>query len=281
MVREKSIGESRLAGNPVKRLLFKLGFGSVKEKNLAGDVLYKLNRISDLQNQIDSLEFSGLALSDRLGNDSHIGISQRAITEEFSRVWDKIGDMTGEVFRGVDMQVTPNYYTGSEGCDIYIKVISVGDIPIDYLAVYINDELVREDENIGIIEYSASIEGASTIKCVARIMGIEYIKTAAVLHQVSFWLGAGATYADIMNTACLKPVNSDFKGNYEVTCSHGDHIILMMDSDFAVNFTKATMDNFLPISFEESLVTVDGHRYKVFTSYNGYQEGTYTIGINS
>lgn len=46
--------------------------------------------IADLQNQIDSLEISGLALSNLLGYNPHIGISQKRITEEFDKLWSLI-----------------------------------------------------------------------------------------------------------------------------------------------------------------------------------------------
>ena len=39
----------------------------------------------DLQNQIDSLQISGLALSNKFGDDPHIGISQKTLTGAIRR----------------------------------------------------------------------------------------------------------------------------------------------------------------------------------------------------
>lgn len=46
----------------------------------------------DLQNQINSLQISGLALSNKLGYNPYIGISQKRLTEEFERLWSLIVD---------------------------------------------------------------------------------------------------------------------------------------------------------------------------------------------
>ena len=44
------------------------------------ELTYDENKIEDLQNQIDSIQIGGWAISQELGNDPHIGISQKALT---------------------------------------------------------------------------------------------------------------------------------------------------------------------------------------------------------
>ena len=58
---------------PTKPLRFKL---SEKIKAL----------FSDLQNQIDSLTIHGMAVSNLFGDDPHIGISQKTVTDAFNKV---------------------------------------------------------------------------------------------------------------------------------------------------------------------------------------------------
>ena len=51
----------------------------------------------DLQNQIDALEIAGVAVSNEFGTDTHIGISQKTLTDAFNKIWDKFEDITGDV----------------------------------------------------------------------------------------------------------------------------------------------------------------------------------------
>ena len=46
---------------------------------------YGMDNIIDLQNQIDSIQIGGWAISQEFGDDEHIGISQKKLTEEFNK----------------------------------------------------------------------------------------------------------------------------------------------------------------------------------------------------
>ena len=99
-------------------------------------------------------------------------------------------------------------------------------------------------------------------------------------HENVFYMGAGTSYTDVLNSAHMKPVNVSMKINADVVCENGDNIILVIESSFRKYFFRADM-NGVEMGFTESTQTVDGVEYKVLTSENTYGAGTYNIDINS
>lgn len=86
----KSIKAGKLVNkNPDKRLLLTIKEQSVKTEHIADNAITPQKVSSDavqyitadVQNQIDSIQIGGWAISNQLGNDSHIGISQKALTD--------------------------------------------------------------------------------------------------------------------------------------------------------------------------------------------------------
>lgn len=271
MVKEKYIGSSKISERPKKPLIFKLGEGVKKI-------------LSDLQNQIDSFNAHGLSVSNHFGNDKHIGISQYALTQAINRIWQKIDDMTGEVTQGIGMTVTPEYYIGEEGCSVHIVADSYDAHGIfEVLDLYV----IEGDEERHIyhgedVEHHAStvqISDTAYVKCKAQILGIEYEVTKKITHYASFWLGAGASYSDVMTNAHLIPASRHMRGAYDITANGGDRIFVIVGESLAQGFIRADM-NGIEIAMTESTITKDGNTYKVFTSQDTYQAGTYNIDIN-
>lgn len=87
--KEKYIGESLIREEPGKKLKLKIGDKVIKKKHLSDEVYELFNDVDDLQNQIDSLEVAGVALSNEYGNDPHIGISQKKLTESYNEQTSK------------------------------------------------------------------------------------------------------------------------------------------------------------------------------------------------
>ena len=86
----KSIKAGKLVSkNPDKRLLLTIKEQSVKTEHIADGAITSQKVSSDaieyitadVQNQIDSIQIGGWAISNQLGNDTHIGISQKALTD--------------------------------------------------------------------------------------------------------------------------------------------------------------------------------------------------------
>lgn len=256
----------------------KIDLNAIKPEHVSPSTFRELAK--DLQNQIDSLEIAGVAVSNEFGTDPHISISQKTITDAINKLWQKLEDMTGEVLQGISMSVTPDYFISEDGCSVHISANTVETNGIfEHIAFYGNGSLIAEADNVDFFEYDMEITETTIIKCVAKIMGVEYTRQQIVTHYSSFWLGAGSTYSDIMDVEHVIPITNGMRGAYDVDAAQGDHIIIVVGESLAGGFLRADM-NSVEINFTESTVTVDGKNYKVFTSEEAYSEGTYNIDIN-
>lgn len=288
---EKYIGESLIREEPGKKLKLKIGDKVIKKKHLSDEVSEVFedihtvqNRlfgaVSNLQNQIDSLQISGVALSNEFGNDSHIGISQKTLTTAVNELYGILEDITGNSYQGIDMEVSPKYYIGEEGATVKVTATTVLTNGVfEHIGIYFNGSLVAESDNTDYFTYEGEITETTVVKCVAKIMGIEYTKQDVITHYASFWLGAGNTYSSIMDEAHVIPITNGMRGAYPVTVNQGNHIFVIVGESLADAFIRADM-NSIEIPFTESTVTVSGNNYKVFTSVNTYVAGTYNVDIN-
>ena len=231
----------------------------------------------DLQNQIDSLQISGLALSNKFGEDPHIGISQKTLTAAINDIWYKLEEITGETLVGINLTVTPEYYIGEEGCDVNIVAETVTENGIiEYIKVFVNDELIAEGEDEHEFEFDVHISDTSEIKCLAQVLGVVYERKVTITHYSPFWVGAGSTYSSVMTTGNLRNIG----GNYNITFTAGQNLIVVVEDILRDRFVRADM-NGVEIQFTETTQTISGKTYKVLTSENTYQAGTYNIDINS
>lgn len=258
--------------------------GNVTLKKLSGKLQNFLKLLAgkddDLQNQIDSLTISGMAVSNEFGEDAHVGVSQKALTAAFNRIWSKFEEITGEVLRGISMTVTPSYFISEEGCDVHITATTVeANGVFEHIAFFVDGEMIAEAEDVESFETDAVLTETAEVKCVAKIMGIEYERVKVVTHYNSFWLGAGASHQDIMDVNHLIPIKNGMRGAYDLNILDGQHIIIVLGESLREGFFRADI-NGVEIPFAESTVTVNGNRYRVFVSENTYQAGTYNIDVN-
>ena len=251
---------------------------SITKDKLAEDVLFILN---DLQNQIDSLDANGIALSQKFGNNPHIGISQKTLTTAINKIWDKLSEITGELYNGITMVVTPKYYTGNDGCKVHI-IATPGEQAgmFEEITFYVNGIELCHDENIESFVYDFDIEDTTKITCVAKILGIEYTKEKIIYHHDAFWIGFGDSFADVMNIGHIVALNNENKASVSITCNEGDSLYIVIGAEKEESFTRADM-NGIEIPFIRSTVTIDTTEYVIYTSENTYQAGTYNIDINS
>lgn len=229
---------------------------------------------------LESEHQEGLALSNSFGDSKYIGINQKSLTAAFNKLWSKIEDITGETLQGFNMVVTPEYYIGETGADVHITASTVNINGIfEHIAFYGNGVLITEANNVDFFEYDFHIDETTVVKCVAKIMGIEYNRQSVITHYSSFWLGCGLTYTDVMNPEHIIPITHHMRSAYDVTAKAGDHIIIIIGEGLAKRFIRADM-NGIEIQFVENTITIDDNTYKVFVSENTYQTGTYNIDIN-
>lgn len=283
-LKEKYLSEAKLSQDPRKKLALKLADRCIKKKHLSDEVSVQFDRLfdktKDLQNQIESAEIGGFAVSNTFGDNSHVGMSQKALTDAINKIWSKIEDITGESILGFQMDITPEYYIGEDGCNIHVTANTVETAGVfEEIAFYINGQLIKHEENVDYLEFDTEINETSLVKCVAKILGVEYEKQAIITHYSSFWLGAGSTYTDAMKLANLRPITNGMRGAYNIDIAEGEYIFVIVGESLREGFIRADI-NGVEIAFGETTVTVDGNRYRVLKSENTYQAGTYNIDIN-
>lgn len=292
MSTEKYIGEAQIKGSLKNRFRLMIAPEAIKNEHIADKQITpeKLSpRVAqevvrplyyDLQNQIDAAEIGGIAVSNQFGENNHISISQKALTDAFNKVWAKIEDITGESLLGFQMAVTPEYYIGEEGCNIHVTATTVDTVGVfEQLDFYINGQLINHGENVDYMEFDTEITETSVVTCVAKILGVEYQRQAIITHYSSFWMGAGSTYTDVMKNSNLRPTTNGMRGAYNIDLAGGQKIIIVLGESLREGFIRADI-NGVEIAFVETTQTVDGNTYKVLTSENTYQAGTYNIDIN-
>lgn len=292
--KDKYIGQAPIKEEPKKPFLFRLADKCIKWKHLSDEVAGKINKVDDLQNQIDSLnkdEYGryGIAVSNQFGDNPRIGISQKTLTEAFHHFYQILSDITGEVYEGFSMAVTPDYYVGESGCTVTITASTLTTVgKFERIAFYWNSEeepfLYREDvygiDGIEVeLPLDKLLDDQIIIRCKAKILGQVYTEQKAIRHCDSLWLGAGSQATDVMVPANLIPASHHMRGAYDVSVSQGQHIIVVVGEALASGFIRADI-NGVEIDMTESTITQDGNTYKVFTSVNTYQAGTYNIDIN-
>lgn len=280
----RHLGEGPMFRSPRIKLNPKLADHCIKKKHLSDEVSVQFDRLfdktKDLQNQIESAEIGGFAVSNTFGENSHVGMSQKALTDAINKIWSKIEDITGESILGFQMDITPEYYIGEDGCSIHVTANTVETAGVfEEIAFYINGQLINHGENVDYMEFDTEINETSVVKCDAKILGVPYLKQAIITHYSSFWLGAGSTYTDAMKLANLRPITNGMRGAYNITVAEGEYIFVIVGESLREGFVRADI-NGVEIAFNETTVTVDGNRYRVLKSENTYQAGTYNIDIN-
>lgn len=258
--------------------------------NLNEDKIIPLEqRIDQLQLTVDSFlkTSGGTALTNQFGDAEYIGVNQKTLTKAINKIWEKIESMTGEMSSGINMTVSPTYFISEEGCTVNISASSSKtNGNFEHIAFYANGDLIEEAENVETFNTQTTIYDTTEIKCIAKIMGIEYEKSKTVTRYNSFFLFTGSFESDIdmINYASShpeysKPVTPGLRGAYDITCNQGDNIIIILGKSFARNFIRADL-NSIEIPFIRKEVAVNGEEYTIFVSTNTYNAGTYNIDIN-
>lgn len=290
--KEKYIGESLLKGKPKKELTF-----SLSEKGLekAAQAVYERVKpfIDDLQNQIDAVSGTGgggVAFSNMFGNNTHIGISQKALTDAFNLVWRKLEDITGEPMCGFDMIVTPDHFFGDDGCNVHITATTEGLAGrFEWLKVYVNDEeIINEQTPAESIVADTQIEDTSVVRCEAQIMGNVYTRQRMIYRYTEFWLFAATdaqlgeeleNISEFMTAANRISTDNGMRSAKDLHVATNQHIVVVMAEGMRSSWYRADI-NGVEIPMTEHNVTVGDNNYKVMVSEDTYVSGTYNVDIN-
>ena len=296
--KETQIGRAKMKQPPQLPLSFKLKCRAVKTKHLDcksvtpdklsdDSIAYFKNafkkEIDDLQNQIDAYNEHGVFVSNEFGDDPHIGISQKVITQAINKLWQKIEDITGEVIQGINMVVTPTYFISEDGCDIHVSANTAEANGIfEKIQFFIDGEVIYEDTNTEYVSFDHHLDTKDTyeyvVMCKAKILGVEYTRQQIITRYNEFYIGAGSTYTDIMDSAHAKQLNGRMRHNYDVTFEDDDKLIIVMGASLRGGFVRSDL-NGMEIQMTEETVTIDDKEYVVLTS-EPWNAGDYNIDIN-
>jgi hypothetical protein len=237
--------------------------------------------VEDLQNQIDSLDEHGVALSNKFGLDSHIGISQQRLTDAINNIYHLLEEALDRALLGFTWNVTPTTIFGEWPTTVHITALPTNPEEVfEYLKLTVGGEVVDEiKEPVSSYSFDVDLQQTANIRLDAQVLGTAYYRATDVQHYDSFWLGAGSAYADIMDAAHAINISQGARFAKDITAEDNDHIIIVMGDTWVPGFIRADMGG-VEIPFTSSDVTIDGHTYKVLVSENTYSEGTYNIDIN-
>ena len=256
--KEKFIGEAPLKGDPTKKLILTIKDGSVTTPKIADRAVTpeKLsNRVKaevvkplvdaakdDLQNQIDSLEVSGIALSQEFGNNPNIGISQKVLTERFLEVIGELGG-SNEVLVCKHWTDTVEDYTDLVEGDL---IMDIGSLEVDiyrsgnlekYADVAKNTIYVNQDTDEGFYydgSYFVSLISKDEILSIIDTTRTNAVNSAAVASYVANKIselvpkdtaitGTGSTTNVPTSNAVVEYIDKVISGDKEViVCTSWD-----------------------------------------------------------
>ena len=276
---------------PLTRLQSQIAFDYMEfKRNLTkefqdykDDIDTKFNNLRLLvESFLKSTEF-GIALANEFGDNNFIGVNQKLLTESINELWAKFEDITGEVLQGINMVVTPTFFVSEDGCDVHISANTVETNGIfEKIQFFVDNHLIREDVGTEYVSFDYHLDNKDTydyvVMCKAKIMGIPYTRQQVITRYNEFYIGAGSTYSDVMDSAHARQLNGTMRHNYDVTFSEGDKLIIVMGASLRPGFIRADL-NGVEIELTEQTVTIDDKQYVVLTS-EPWSEGDYNIDIN-
>ena len=272
---------------PIGRLCKDLAFDYQMFKDeIRGDISEYDNIITAYNNKIKALEIAmdsflatasgGEAFSDQFGNSQVMGITQKTLTYAFRNLYKILEDITGESMITVTTTISPDGFIKKEGGICNINVITSFAL-IDSVKVYINNDTTPVIEEYGIESFVRSISLTETtdVKVIATVLGKPYETTKQIIAMTDFFVGAGDDYTDVMVPEWNRSYDGDPQGQYNVTVSEGQRIIIILPTEDAVQIEQIEMND---INIPMDISTYG--TYTIYTSLNTYQAGDYIIDIN-
>lgn len=211
------------------------------------------------------------------------------LTGAINRVWEKIGEITGETFQDIVLTITPEYFIGENGCRIHV-IATAGTISgiFEVLQLYKNGELISEHRNVSHLEEDFHIEDTCVLMCKAKINNEWHTVSKTITHYASFWLGAGQTYQEIMTPNNLVPLEST---NYDINFGDGNRLFVVVGGElsneaerFPVMLKNSGISGIgmggVPVPFTWQEIQIDDLHYSIGESTNSYS-GIKNVDINT
>lgn len=231
------------------------------------------SELAEIKQMIKSLSSAGgVALSNMLGSNDVIGMSQRAITDNFLEVRKRLSDLEGTNESNFTITITPEFVTNMEKNEIVVHCTS--DEPFDSIKVYFNGELKIDKADVIDYTYIDSIEDTTDIRVECILDGKFSIQTKTIKYYPPFFVGSGNIYEDIVKEENIVNYRNNPSGTYSVNCSEGDYIFVIVGK-----YIDKLIDT-ININSSDNMTKEEECSYVVYKSENTYSAGNQEININ-
>lgn len=261
----------------------KIGSGAVTGDKIGKHTITDYNLDANLLNQIQTSK-EGVAMATKFGNSTLAGVSQKTLTDAINALWSKIEELTGETYHGIVMQVDPDYFIGEAGdtVPVHFSAHTANTNGVfETIQVFVDGEPVAAPgEEVQEYSIDFSVSDTCVLRCDAQILGVDYTESKVIYRYDAFWMGGGATYADVMDEEHRKAVTSNLRMAQDVTMTGGQHLVIVMGETLYSKFIRADL-NGIEIGFGTPVTfVVDGKNFVQLVSEATYAAGDYNIDIN-
>ena len=276
------LGRSTVKGEPQKGLKFNLSEQALSKiaAKAREEVTPDLN---DLQNQVDSIQIHGMAVSSEFGNDPHIGISQKKLSEEHDErlaTENGLQDQINAIIMDkaiVNLVTSPSLvFVGEENA---ISLTATTDTPATSIKIKKDSTEIATGSGLslnGSDTITPSEAGNTTYTAEFIIAGLQKVTTKNVEAVYPIMYGGGDEYTDAQIQASIRTTPA---GTYNVVVPNDEEYIFFVVPR-TMNINSAKMSGFDFPLLASVNVEIDGVAYKYYQSANTYDAGTLTIEIS-
>jgi hypothetical protein len=234
----------------------------------------------DLQNQIDAIQIGGWAISQMFGQDTHIGISQNALTNLFGRLWEVLGEIKGKNYMDFTLTVDPEVAYNEGSAQVSIIADCTDTISyFDSIKIYVNDVLVDEAAGVNLLSTVVEIDDTSIVKAVGVLVGKTITKEKRVIQDDPFFIGsAPEDYHDVMTQENWHKIQGTLEGDYDFSVqNNNDHIFVIIPASRREEYRRCKMDM---NGFEIPFNVTEENGLIICKSQNTYVQGNYNLDID-
>lgn len=232
-------------------------------------------QINELRQLVTSYVDHGIALSNCLGANKDIGITQWRLTREIVALNNRINDITGSPGKGICVTITPDVFISETDGEVALTVTSSGEDILEKVKIYVNDELIIEREwTDGFIE-RFTLTDTSMVKTVVQIMGIEYTDMKVVTKLFPFFIGSGEIWTDAETVDNAQVYRGHLRGSYDMTVNNdGEKIFIIIPKSLSYQMIRADING-----LEIPMIIREHDDLVIYESTNTYSAGRYNIDI--
>lgn len=286
---KKYLGESKIVGQPDKKLTIKIKDGAITTDKLAGQAVTPekvsprvFNELvkpttDDLQHQINALDVAGLAVSNHFGDNEYIGVSQDTLTKAIQDIQESINNLHPGTI-GVSLTANKSVVYKDATTNVTVTAAMVNNKNAETIILKEGSTVIEEGEDVSTLSHQIVVSDTTSFTVDAVQNGLSYSQSLTVSAAYPVYVGAGATYTSVVaDASCKQTPRLTPKGTYTVTVGTAGHrVFFVVPSTMTIN--KATLSGFdFPLEMETA--TIEGVAYKVYKS-NTLEAGTLTIVIS-